>query len=765
MRRGPLHVGILLILFLYVFPLIVGATDRLPPPDFPILEAVKRGDVTTVRTLLESASFNKADIDRQNISGETSLTVAAGNGNLEIVQLLVEHGAAVDAGKDRGARTPLIEAAGQGYVKVVQYLIEKGADVNAKGGGVTALLAASRNDVFPFKPKGNRKRTVAVLLAAGADVNVQDESWLKTGRTPLMYAVTQGDAAAVQSFLARGARLDLKDGNGDTAMAIAKKARLVYIVSLLEKAEKGPIEAPPAGPELPPIFDAVRENSLSKVKALIKEGEDVDRRTPSGSTPLMFAADGGNAEIARYLLKEGADVNARNGTNNTALVFAAAKGHANVAADLLRKKADVNARNLSRGDALIYAVIHNRADVVRILLKSGADVDRTYDDGKTALIAAVAAGNEGIARQLIARGTAVDAADKDGVTALMAASIKGQAEMVDALLKAGADVHRKDRNGETALDKAVAADRVPIVRRLADAAGHTGREQALFSAAGNGNLEIVKLLLTKEVNVNAAGPGGETLLMRAAAADDDLVKYLVEKHADVNRRDNDGNTALIKAVGSFAGTAAATVRYLLENGADPNAANKDGETALILAAKRGRTVMAETLLEKGAAVFPKDKTGKTAIVYAMEGGYSDIAARLAKAGAGKDFRGMQWSAFVSKQKEPFIKVVDNAQEWHALWSRALEKPAPDIDFERYVVACVFLGYYANWLYGIHIGEPVMEDGRVVVPYGLVDIELQLTGPFKASGQYAMKVLERKPGVSYVVEERPARSRRHPPAFP
>ena len=763
MRRGLLYAAMIPILFWCILAAAAGATDRLPPPDFPLMEAVKKGDAKNVRSLLESASFNKADIDRKGISGETALTVAAGDGNLEIVQLLVEHGAAVDAGKD-GARTPLIEASGQGYVKVVQYLIEKGADVNARGGGITALLAASRNDVFPFKPKGNRKRTMASLLSAGADVNVQDESWMKTGRTPLMFAVTQGDAAAVQSFLAKGAKLDVKDSNGDTAMAIAKKARLEYIVSLLEKAEKGPIEAPPAGPELPPIFDAVRENSLSKVKALLKGGEDVDRRTPSGSTPLMFAADGGNAEIARYLIKEGADVNAGNGMNNTALIFAATKGHANIAADLLRKKADVNARNLSRGDALIYAVIHNKADVVRILLKSGADIDRTYDDGKTALIAAVAEGNEGIARQLIARGAEIDAADRNGVTALMVASIKGQAEMVDAFIKAGADVHIKDKNGETALDKAVAANRLPIVKRLADAAGRTGREQALFAAAGNGNMEIVKLLLTRGVDVNSAGPGGETLLMRAAAADDDMVKYLVGKHADVNSRDYEGNTALIKAAGSFYSTADVTVRYLLENSADPNAANKDGETALILAAKRGRTVMAETLLAKGAAVFPKDKAGKTALVYAMEGGYNDIAARLTKAGAARDYKGMKWSAFVSKQKEPFIKVVDNAQEWHALWRRAIEKTAPDIDFDKYVVACVFLGYYAKWLYAINIGEPVMEDGRMVVPYGLLDIELRLSGPFEASGQYAMKVLEKKPGVSYVVEERPARTRRHPPAL-
>lgn len=750
--------GLAALLFLCLFLPAADFTERMPPPDFPLLDAAKKGDLKLLKSLLKdsASTLNQADIDRRGRMGETPLSAAAENGHLEICQLLVDNGATVDAGKDRGARTPLIEAASQGHAGVVQYLLSKGADINARGGGVTAILAAARNDVFPFKPKGNRKKTIAALLDGGADVNVQDESWLKTGRTPLMYAVAQADAALVQLFLSKGARQDFKDSKGQTAADIARNDGLEYIASLLARATTEKIEAPPPGPQSPPLFDAAREGRLSQVKAMVKDGEEVNQRTASGSTPLMFAADGGNLEIVRYLIKQGADVNAKNGTNNTALIFAATKGHASVVNELIKRKADVNVKNFGRGDALIYAVIHKKTETARILLKNGAAIDGVYDNGKTALIMAVEAGHTDIARLLISHHAAVDAADKDGVTALMVAAFKGQADTVDALLRAGADARIKAKDGDTAMSKAIAAKHTAIVKRLAGSIGRDGREEALFAAARDGNLEIVKLLLTRDMDVNMKNAFGSTLLKWAAEGDAALVKYLIEKGADVNVADNEGITPLMKAVGSFDSTAVTTVGLLLAHGANPNAAAGNGETPLILAAKRGRADMVGALLEKGAAVSAKDKAGKSALVYAMEGSYGAVAEQLKKAGAAGDFKGMQWSAYVSKQKEPFVKAVDNAEEWSALWQRAFEKPAPEIDFNKYIVACVFLGYSADWLYAIAFSEPYLRNGEMIVAYRLIEMQLRLSGQFRASGQYAMKVFERKPGATYAVEETAAR---------
>ncbi len=111
-----------------------------------------------------------------------------------------------------------------------------------------------------------------------------------------------------------------------------------------------------------------------------------------------------------------------------------------------------------------------------------------------------------------------------------------------------------------------------------------------------------------------------------------------------------------------------------------------------------------------------------------------------------------WKGSVSDQKEPFIEVVESKEVWSALWKRAFQKPAPQVDFRKHVVACVFLGHSADWLYSIYIDEPELRENKWVIPYGLAEIVLELKGPFKASGQYAMKVIQKKKDAPMILEK-------------
>jgi hypothetical protein len=111
-----------------------------------------------------------------------------------------------------------------------------------------------------------------------------------------------------------------------------------------------------------------------------------------------------------------------------------------------------------------------------------------------------------------------------------------------------------------------------------------------------------------------------------------------------------------------------------------------------------------------------------------------------------------WEGSSSGQKEPFMQVVESGEDWSGLWKRAFQKPAPPVDFQKQVVACVFLGHSADWLYSIHIGEPYLRGGSWIIPYELAEIILELARPFKASGQYAMKVVEKKQGYKMILEK-------------
>ncbi len=114
--------------------------------------------------------------------------------------------------------------------------------------------------------------------------------------------------------------------------------------------------------------------------------------------------------------------------------------------------------------------------------------------------------------------------------------------------------------------------------------------------------------------------------------------------------------------------------------------------------------------------------------------------------------GMVWEGSSSIQQEELITMIRSADVWTGLWKRAFDGPAPDVDFEKYEVACVFLGHSADWLYSIGFGEPYLKDGRRIIPYYLAEIVLELVAPFKAHGQYHMQVFEKISGVDTVLEK-------------
>jgi hypothetical protein len=120
---------------------------------------------------------------------------------------------------------------------------------------------------------------------------------------------------------------------------------------------------------------------------------------------------------------------------------------------------------------------------------------------------------------------------------------------------------------------------------------------------------------------------------------------------------------------------------------------------------------------------------------------------------------MIWKGNISNQKDAFIKVIDTPKGWAELWQRAFDQPAPAVDFEKFVVACVFLGHDADWLYSIGFGEPYLRGDVWIIPYDLAKIILELAGPFKAAGQYHMQVYEKMKDVKMILQKDGPSSRR------
>ena len=139
---------------------------------------------------------------------------AAGRGDAERLQALIDATPAAASAKDAFGMAPLHWAARAGAVACVAKLLEQGADANvANNTRRTPLHLAAEAD------HGHHAEVVSLLARHGAAVDVQD----RKGRTPLHRAAYEGRVAAVEALLAAGANPEIANKAGKTAFAIARK--------------------------------------------------------------------------------------------------------------------------------------------------------------------------------------------------------------------------------------------------------------------------------------------------------------------------------------------------------------------------------------------------------------------------------------------------------------------------------------------------------------------------------------------------------------
>jgi ankyrin repeat protein len=220
------------------------------------------------------------------------------------------------------------------------------------------------------------------------------------------------------------------------------------------------------------------------------------------------------------------------------LLAALKDGDAPTARRLIESGASPNATDEFNTSALMYAAVYSDVDTIRMLLDRGADPNHADNAGATALMWSIP--DEQKVRLLVARGANVNAVSSlTGRTPLLiAAGRPGAAPIVRLLLDKGAHPKARDRQGLT----------------------------TVIRAAYDGDLESVKLLLDRGVDINARGAGFTALLWAVNRNDEALVDLLLKHGADVKAQDDDGLTVLVNAT-SYANIT--IFRKLTANGADP----------------------------------------------------------------------------------------------------------------------------------------------------------------------------------------------------
>jgi hypothetical protein len=192
--------------------------------------------------------------------------------------------------------------------------------------------------------------------------------------------------------------------------------------------------------------------------------------------------------------------------------------------------------------------------------------------------------------------------DTNGVPPLQTAAANGEMNVVELLLANKADVNARDNTGGTALDEALIY----------------------------GHQDVVELLLAHNADVNARDNDGTTPLHLAAMVrNQDMLELLLAHKADVNATNNVGVSSLHEAV---SWDYKEVVELLLSHKADVNAKDEYGATPLHYAASKGYKDIVELLLAHKADVNASNNMGETPLQCAVKSGHEVVAKLLRQYG-------------------------------------------------------------------------------------------------------------------------------------
>lgn len=316
-------------------------------PFIVAFQAIEKGDIEALRTVLRqdpslarapgtngnnllglAASFKRhdmvrlllaegADVDSGNRYGWTALHQAGYSNNVELAQLLLDAGAAIDiSGRGEGG-TPLVAALFWGNSEVADVLAASGVEPR----NLRAAAGVGRVDLIEacFSPDGSLTKEASAhrgfyrphggfpeWTPGNTRQEVLDEAFV--------YGAKSGRIEALEALLKQGANIDADPYRGTALTWAAYKGRVETLGWLLENGaavnQRGTFGGPGHGQGITALHLAAQCGRFDAVKFLLAKGANPTLHDELyGGSAAGWANNGGHQEITDFLLKIEASFN------------------------------------------------------------------------------------------------------------------------------------------------------------------------------------------------------------------------------------------------------------------------------------------------------------------------------------------------------------------------------------------------------------------------------------------------------------------------
>jgi ankyrin repeat protein len=460
-----------------------------------VMFAARNGNPQVIKLLVEAGAEVNA---REPLRGTTALMWAVEQRNAAAVEALLAAGAdpgmkSGPAGLPRNYIAPRVntraveeaqrrreraKAAGRTYEEQLEWEYQNGVDLGGPRNAFTPDRSRNNNDTGNRQGNEGTNAPAAAAPAAAAPAAgappaapAAEAAPAVRGRRGGAGNAASGNAAAGNAQAGAGAAAAAQANNDDDDAEV--------VVAGLVGGGGGGLTA---------LVFAAREGDLESAKKLIAAGADVNQTTEYGWTPLLTAVNNRNYQVAKLLVESGADVNLANKGGWTPLYLA------------------TDNRNIEGGDYPVPKADMDHLELITLLLEKGADPNARIKDNT-------------LTRTIFTMQWFYE----NGATAFIRAAQSSDTALMSLLLKYGADPKAVTAQGDNALTAS---------------AGIGWVDGVTYERSAKENLEAVRMLLDLGLDPNSANQEGRTPLMGAALKGrPDVIQLLVDRGAKLDLRD------------------------------------------------------------------------------------------------------------------------------------------------------------------------------------------------------------------------------------